>query len=148
MRFREKCMPRFRRFETSLGGHFQETSSFTISSIDCVDDCFSGMVACDAIYGEINILISGQKPPFASYVVLSLLKATQARPKRHCLEPGRAELSNSVHHPLPSQHPGSSQAFSQTPKTPCSTEASMQEYQKLGTVSRELCSALVIKSIP
>ena len=141
-------MRRFRRFETSLGSHFQKTSSFTLSSIDRVDDCLSGIVACDAIYGEINILISGQMPPFASFVVSSLLKATHALPKRHCLEPGTAEPSNSVHHPLPSQDPGSSQAFSQTPKTPYSTEASMHEYQKLGTVSLELCSALVIKSIP
>ena len=66
----------------------------------------------------------------------------------HCLEPDKADHSNSVHHPLPSQAIGSSQAFSQAPKTPCGTESSMHEYQKLGTISLGLRSALVIKSIP
>ena len=74
MRVRERCMRRFRRFETSLGSHFQKTSSFTLSSIDRVDDCLSGIVACDAIYGEINILISGQMPPSRAIWCLRSLK--------------------------------------------------------------------------
>ena len=138
----------FERSKQVWGGHFQKTRSFTPFMIEHVDDCLSGIVACDAIYGEINILRSIPKAPFASSVASLLLKQNM-----HSLNGTASSLAGRILQTpcaatLPSQGPGSSQAFSQTPKTPCSTESSMHEYQKLGTISLELCSALVMKSIP
>lgn len=53
----------FKKGETRLGGHAQKASPFTLRLTDHVDDRISGIVACDAIYGEINVLRSGPIAP-------------------------------------------------------------------------------------
>ena len=66
-------------FNSKLEGHARKTSPVTLLLIDHVDDRRSGILACDAIYGEINVLRSGPIGHFSRAMWLFSLSKTLPR---------------------------------------------------------------------